>query len=415
MIEKTVLVWDYGTFVELASRLTREFKRVLYLCHADKGFPESNDDQVGRGIEQVERVRSIWPHLKDIDLFVFPDTYQGPLQQYLREDCGKLVWGAGMTETLELDRWGFLQWMKGNGLAVPESYRKVGITALREFLEHEKDLWVKVSRWRGDEGGETWHFHNMTISESRIDEIEQYLGGRKELQEFILQRPVPGVEIGSDIACIDGKFPEIGSFGYEVKDVGFVGKIDRYENFPKVLLRTNEKLLPLLASYDMRGPFSTEVRTEKEDYIIDMCMRMAYPPTEALMEAYDNLGEYMLAGAQGEMVKLKANCKYFAIVRLESAPAAHTWSALEIPKDIRRWIKLHDLTIIKKREYVVPNRIPWEKVGSAIGLGNTVDEAIKLAKERAKMVRGQDLTTTEDKMDDALKIIAEGKKLGINF
>src|SRR5262245_27379488 len=100
---KTALVYDNGLFVELAITLRKEFGRVLYFAPWVTGFPKSNSLMVGQGIKGIERVSLIWPHVDDVDLFVFPDVYEGALQQYL-VDQGTRVWGCRMGEELELDR-----------------------------------------------------------------------------------------------------------------------------------------------------------------------------------------------------------------------------------------------------------------------------------------------------------------------
>jgi hypothetical protein len=85
---RTVLVYDNGLFVELAITLSKDFGRVLYYSPWESGYPRSNALRIGEGIKGVERVSSIWPHVDEVDLFVFPDVYGGALQQHLT-DMGK--------------------------------------------------------------------------------------------------------------------------------------------------------------------------------------------------------------------------------------------------------------------------------------------------------------------------------------
>src|SRR5258708_15118766 len=100
---KTVLCVDHGLFLPLAIKLAESFQRVLYYSPWEKGFPILNDCVIGDGFENVERVDDIWEHLKDVDLFLFPDLQHSGLQLHL-ESLGKRVWGSREGDDLELSR-----------------------------------------------------------------------------------------------------------------------------------------------------------------------------------------------------------------------------------------------------------------------------------------------------------------------
>jgi hypothetical protein len=82
---KTVLVWDNGIFAEIAVTLAKSFGRVLYYVPWTNGYPKSNALLIGHGVEGIERVSSPWAFFDDIDIWVFPDVYEGELQEWLAE------------------------------------------------------------------------------------------------------------------------------------------------------------------------------------------------------------------------------------------------------------------------------------------------------------------------------------------
>jgi hypothetical protein len=80
---KTCCIIDNGLFTELAVTLAPKFGKVYYYTPWEQAFPRSNEILIGEGLPGVTRVNSIWPILDDVDLFVFPDIFHGPLQVYL--------------------------------------------------------------------------------------------------------------------------------------------------------------------------------------------------------------------------------------------------------------------------------------------------------------------------------------------
>lgn len=89
---KTALIWDNGVFTEIAVTLAKDFGRVLYYVPWTSGMPKSNALMIGEGLEGVERVASPWAYYDDIDIWIFPDVYEGDLQEFLASK-GKRVWG----------------------------------------------------------------------------------------------------------------------------------------------------------------------------------------------------------------------------------------------------------------------------------------------------------------------------------
>src|SRR5215831_14647355 len=93
--DRTALVFDHGLFIDaIALPLAKDFGRVLVHVPWQNGYPRSNAPTIGTGIDGIERVLQPWApdYFDAIDLFVFPDVYEGDLQEYLVSQ-GKRVWG----------------------------------------------------------------------------------------------------------------------------------------------------------------------------------------------------------------------------------------------------------------------------------------------------------------------------------
>lgn len=412
--DATALFIDNGLFVELAIKLSKDFKRVLYYSPWQSGFPKSSNGSIGKGIEGIERVDYMFDHIRDIDIAIFPDVYYGDYQDYFRS-VGIRVWGCGSAEFLETDRWRTRQYQKKAGMPVPETKRFVGLDALRAYLKTAEDKFVKVSKWRGD--FETFHHVKYFTSEPILDKLEWSLGARKKIEEFIVEASVGEVESGYDGWVIDGKFPPIAMYGFEIKDAAYAAKIEEYEKIPKPIQWVNDKLVPVFKDAGSRGFFSTEVRfgKDKAPYLTDPCLRSGSPPSEVMMECYSNLPEIIYEGSAGTMVTPKPLAKYAAMAMMHSAWADGNWMPVDFKKSDRQWIKFRNLTIIDGRHYAVPLSSGLPEIGAVVGIGNTLNEAMERVKEVAKNVEGYILDIKIADFDPTLQTLDEAKKYGVGF
>jgi hypothetical protein len=240
---KTCCVFDNGLFVGLAETLSASFATTYYHSPWEAGFPRSNATILGEGVPGVQRLNSIWPVLDDIDLFVFPDIFHGPLQAYLRS-IGKRVWGSGLGESLEMVRGQSKRWIRDLGLPVGP-YRVIyGLNELRRHLQRHDNQHVKISRTRGDM--ETFLAKTYALIEPRLDELEHALGAKKHTMEFLVEEHIEAKsEVGYDGFTVDGQYPQKALFGVETKDAGYIGKVSVYSAMPRALGYVNTKLSPL--------------------------------------------------------------------------------------------------------------------------------------------------------------------------
>lgn len=412
--KESVLVWDYGLFFPVAEKLAEGFGKVIYYNATRKGWPRHNDGVVGTGVGEVEVTHTPFTHINNVSLVVFPDVHDGDLVEYLRGK-GHRVYGIGKAEELEGERWEFRKLQKKLGMPTPNTTHIVGLSELRKHIaEANKKLFVKLCRWRGDQ--ETFKVDGAGTVKQRLDRLEADLGAGAELVEFVVEEPIEdAVEVGFDGWVVDGKLPQICAYGYEIKDCGYVGAITPFESLPRPIRWTTERIANLLGS--ARGNFSTELRvTKAKPYLIDPTFRHPSPPTEVMLEAYENVPQMYWDIAEGKMPTPNPTGKYLAQVVLKSAEFKKDWLPIEYPQSIAQFVKIHNKAEVGGKVYAVPSPgVEMEEFGGVVAVGDTVEEAIELVRARAEQVKAPDLDTNLSALDTAKDTIEEGKQFGIAF
>ena len=410
---RTVLVYDNGLFLEIAITLSRQFGRVLYYVPWTNGYPKSNARRIGDGIKGIERVDDPWPYYDEIDLWVFPDCYEGELQDHLVK-MGKRVWGCRRGAELEINRVKSKEMTAAAGIEIGPYKAVVGLDALREHLKRNDDQYVKVSATRGD--FETFHAIDYAHAEPQLDELEHNLGAKKKVMEFVVEKAInDAVEIGYDGYSIDGKFPKGALVGVEVKDKAFVAKAMNYSQLPERVRDVNNKLSPLLKGYGYRGFISTEIRCTEDDhaYLIDPCTRCGSPPSELYQVMIENLADIVWEGADGIVIEPEYSHKWGAQVMLLSQWADKNWQQIDFPESIRENVKLRNMTMIEGHYYVIPQWTGMPEIGAVVAFGDTMEAAIEECKRLAEMVEGHHLDKPVEGLDEAgadlVKVIGPDK------
>lgn len=405
---KSALIVDDGLNAELAPRLAREFGEVAYWSPSITAFPQHPQSIVGAGFEDVLRVPldKLYDAIPAADLIVFPDLYMADLQGYLR-DQGKRVWGSGSGEQLELDRIALRDYCKQQGLPAFKYELAHGMDELEEALRADEECFVKISKYRGDT--ETHHHLSWKQSEAWFADLVSHLGPLGDGTIFILDPPIDGCEFGADLLTVDGRFPRRAMYGPEIKDAGYKGQVTA--NLPPHLDRINQALAPWFKQNRYRNLFSTEARGE---YFIDLAARFPAPPSASFMENVKNLGEVMWWGAAGEMVEPDYEFRFVTeIIGKAQWSASGHWLALEFPAKLRRWVKFKHGTRIGKTWYAIPHPSQMEEVVSVVGLADSEAEADRLAMERIGEVHGDTFRFAGDMIEQAKKVIEEGKGDGL--
>lgn len=425
--DKSVLVYDYGSNITLAERLTREFGEVLYYRPWKQADAKTNDKIIGEGIEGVTVVEHFYDVVHRPDLFIFPHIYDGDLQVDL-VNRGKRVWGARRGDIYETDRMAFKRALKDVGLPVVPFKRCRGITALREYLLENEDKWVKTDM-RGD--GETWHHQTYQLSAAKLDAMAYFYGPAKEDVGFIIDDPIDSIiEVAYDgymITSPDGQpqFPNIGFEGYEDKNMAHILAAAPYSDLGETVREVNDQFAPLLAKYFFRGAWGTEIKQCEEPtefYFIDATCRQPSPPGQIIMEQVTNLGEFMYEGAEGNLIPIEIEEKVGVQLQLHSSWAGANHEPIQVPEKDRRWYKIEDCYRDEDGIDWAVHASPddpiqgWKKiVGSVVALGPDIKTAVELVIERAKELKSFDCSYQTSCLLECLKRIEEGEKNGVPF
>lgn len=414
----TALVWDSGLYPYAAVKLAEGFDTVLYYTpYSADSFPVSRKTLWGKGLPGVTRVNNFWDCVDEADLIMFPDLGAGDMQMWLRQQ-GKRVWGGGAAEVLEQDRVRLKQLLHAKKMPLGTTWIIEGIEALRNHLEgpSHDNQYVKIGEFRGD--FETYHHVNSWLTKPWADHLAVQLGPIGEEMQFIVEAAIEdAVEVGYDGICVDGQFPNWTMYGYEEKDAAYVGHVCATSDVPLVLRQVNEKLAPILRELGCRSLFSTELRVTEDGtgFLIDPCVRFPSPPSGCMMEAFSNWPEVWHDGGMGQLRELQPVAEYAAELVLRSDWAEDGFLALRFPEENRRFVKLHGHAIVDGTDYVVSLGKGMPTIGSAVGLGSTVEEAVKHAIEVADSIEGQDIDYEKEAFDDILKKIEEGASRGIQW
>jgi hypothetical protein len=413
-------VVDYGTFISIADKLSETMKIVYYYSPFEEEYQNAKECLKATGLDKVIRCNNpLQPEiLSTIDLFVFPDIGFAGMQNHLKS-IGKAVWGNNGASELELDRAKFLDTIKKVGLPVIKYEKIIGLDALDKYLKTVKDKWVKISRYRANM--ETWHHIDYEHSKRRIDHFNVVFGPIRNELVFIVQDNIESdLEVGYDGWCIDGKYPSQSFQGYEKKNQLYLGCVMSNNDIPKEIKLVNQKLSPVLKEYGYRNWWATEIRIINDiPYFIDPTPRMPGQTGEHQLESIENFSDIIWFGSNGILIEPKFKWKYAAEATLhydasdKDILTNEQWKTLDIPKEVRKWVKLYHYCKIDDIYHFFPSDI--DEVGVVIGFGNTIEESINNLKENAEVLKDLPLHIDTYGFIDLLKQIKEAEKKGIKF
>lgn len=462
---KTVLVYDYGLFTELAVSLLKTFGKVYYYVPWQSDFPSSINQKIGIDFKGITRIQDFWDYVDKVDLLAFFDTYCGDLVSYLRKK-GYRVWGAGEAEDIELKRWemrtrqykiglptqatlkiksleDLITYFKGINREVKEMFGSVDdklvervylklrdkyngfledyyvggdkITLAGEWINGATNKFVKANM-RGDI--ESFYAPDYESSLSKFNHLGELFGHRTDAHEieFVIEESKKGVEPGFDGIQIDGEYLSPTSYGYERKGQGYIGRVCDYTDLPTSMKFLNSGFSKIFQRYiPTRSFFSHEfiIGKDRKAYSIDPTVRNPAPTGSAIYsELIENFGEILWYGSIGEKVSPIMNYKYSAAVCFDSEWAKDHELEVEVDLSIQQWVKFRKAYQKKNKFYVISG---FTSICSVIGLANTIDEAINLVKQRAEKIKAYELQTETGGLDKVKEEIIKGRKYGINF
>jgi hypothetical protein len=406
------LVVDNGQFVSIARKLGEQIEKCFYWSPADRSLPLIQEAMIGDGFDDIERVKSIWDVVDDVDFFVFPDIGHCGLQKYLI-GLGKPVWGARDGDSLESNRGKFLKALESMGMEVPPHEIIKGLTNLRLFLDDKEDKYIKISKWRGN--FETFHWIDREQTQSELDNLAVEFGPAKEHVTFYVFDPIDtDIEDGCDTYCIDGEYPSLVLHGMEAKDKAYLGTMCKFDELPEQVRLVNEQFAPALKAFGYRGAFSTEVRILKDKfYFIDCTARFPSPPHQLETELWGNFAEILWQGANGVCIDPDPTAKFGAQALLTVSRNDKEWTAVKVPGSIKNSVKCGFCCEIDGLLCFPPN--PLEHMaGYLVATGDTIEEAVNSLREKAEELP-DGLKCEPESLASLLKQVASAEEKGMEF
>lgn len=164
--------------------------------------------------------------------------------------------------------------------------------------------------------------------------------------------------------------------------------------------------------YDVTVPNGTiYVRRAGKPVWTSNC-RWPSPPSELESKLIANLGEVIWQVARGEVATPEYRFKYGAQIVLRSQEFEEHHVALKIGRPDRTAI--HGHCIVNGQDYAVSvSEIP--EMGGVVGMGNSMEDAVREAYEVAESVEGADIKYDSGALNKILETIEDGRELGISW
>lgn len=413
--DKKVLTIGFGMFeVFFAQRFAEDFKESLLYIPYESPFPVPDKEYIGKGIPGITLVDEPEDHEGEIDLYVFLDYGFMGRQRALRKK-GKKVFGAGEAEEYERDREKAYGLLARCGLPVPPHKMVTGVDELRNALKNEKEVkWIKIPP---SERGiiETWKHESYEKSCRFIDKMGLNAGILRDSLRIAICDDIPGVEFGVEKFLSAGRYAPIACYGPEIKSAGYLGHVMSMNEMPLFLRRIDDGLAPEWRRLKVSGHISSEIRTgkDKKPYFGDFCQRQGSPPGEAICNAYKNISHLFYAAAVGEELKPEKTGNYVAEVCVYSRLGKEQVLPVSFPKKQSNNLKFRRLCRMKDQYYVLPDKDSGDRIGAAVGVGETREEAEFMAMEVVESLECEGKEYSKTVFEDVDDVLREAKKYGL--
>lgn len=396
-----------GCYLPVAHRMSKIFNKVYFYSAEQSGFPNPDNNMVGTGYKNINRVYEFWNNISLFDVIIFPDIYFNDWGNRLRS-MGKIVWGGCESEQLETDRKLFKQELASVDLPVAPTNYIIGLSNLIKYLQSNKDKWLKISYYRGLM--ETFHHIDWEFSKIFINDLSNRLGPIAETQEFFLEDSIESIcETGADGWTIDGVHPNSFIWGLEVKDSCYVGRQSLFTDMAAPVQEVYNKFQPVLQKYKHTGFYSTEIRYTEDgiSYYTDPCMRAGSPPSNTYLDMIDNWDDIIIEGSKGNIIEPKFNSKYGLELILKSNQSCGGYLPLKIDPKYFNNVKLKSSFNVNGMDYIINFDnvgIPGMKeFGSVVVLGDDLSKMTDQALEIAdSIITPYDLSYDKNALNSAL-------------
>lgn len=401
-----------GLYCEQANALWKKGDTVKYWTSwvADQKFDWYS---IGLGFGNLEKVKYAAEWYEWADCIFAPDVTGQDEIAFLRTIYKqKSIFGSGLAHKLEQDRWGLKKVLKDIDIKFSQSERIIGIEKLREYLNTNKDKYIKISTFRGDV--ESFYAKDAKSVDLKLDELAAARGPFKNKIEFIVEETIPSdVEIGADLIFNGNEYLKPYIFGYEIGKKFYFGKVS--EELPTLLKEGMEKLKPVLKKLDYRSCISTEIKcvSKTESYFLDITCRLPNPLCAIYNEYITNWREVVLNTGSKKNVRLNIKHKYVGAFFLNSYHGMSHYVKIEVEEKDRSNIKF---VVVGENDGQFYSIKGTEKIAVVIAGGETIQEVIDTIKKYTDKVDADGLDKgAVHEIDKIHDIIAAGKSMGIDF
>jgi hypothetical protein len=411
--EVTCLVIDTGSYLDFARRMADDCKQVIYWNPDCRAYPSVHQDSIGKGFEELYVVREPWTFMSEIDLFCFPDVSMGGMQYYLR-DIGKAVWGAGLATHLELSRSFFITLLEGVGLEVPPHTVCEGLAELREHLQDRENVWVKVSRHRGDM--ETQQFRNMKMDGIWLDQLAVQLGPWQNHKKFLAFDEIKAdIEIGGDLWIVDRQWPSTMLNGIEGKDKSYFGAVTPFEDMPKQVQDVLKALQHYFGEYHYRQQFHCEIRIAGDKaYFTDPTCRGGLPSSGSLRKLVRNWPDVVWHAANGILLEPDWAGKFSIETMITTKDENNCWAAVDLPEELEGTALLQRCCKVDGCYYFPPSEYPHRDCGWLVSVGDDPKELVQMQKDAADLLP-DGMNADVESLASVISDIDKAEEVGVGF
>lgn len=198
----------------------------------------------------------------------------------------------------------------------------------------------------------------------------------------------------------------------------YLCKFMPYSELPKQVKMVMDRLSPKFEELGYRGWFSNEIiiAEDMKGYMLDFTCRMPQPPTTLLINNITNFAECAVNVASGIVPRLECKYRYGCQFILHSDMAQNDDTPLIVPKEYQSYVSLKNLYIDEEGTWYYARRgVKMREIGSVIGLGDTLKQAIDMARMIANSIQAEDAHIDDSSIDKGLESLKKLSNRGIRF
>jgi phosphoribosylamine---glycine ligase len=324
-MNKFRLISRSGDGVGLAHRLMLEGHSVDFWLKDPKG------KNLYEGI--LPRVDDWKKGLTKDTVLVFDMSGMGEDADKMRSAGYPVVGTSKLADELELDRTFGLAVSDNHGIETPEWEEFEDFDSAIEYLQDQEDAFV----FKPNDNREGVRTFVSQSPEQMIAMLEHYkeLGGGGKFT-FVLQKIVEGVEVSSEVWCVEGEIIP-GSYNNTLEqkrflngdlgpNTGCMGSTVKFNLCPRLFDETFGKLKPWLKAQKFNGPIDINCIVDDTGvpFMLEWTPRFGYSAIYAMLEGLEMpVGEFLSAVAAGETPELLPLDEWCGSLRLTMPPYPH--------------------------------------------------------------------------------------------